>query len=160
MHREASRMRQAFSSEGRAGFIICLGALLILAMPRASAGEDFGFDKQTKADLQKVVSGQLAAFERGDAAAAEAFATPAIKQKFADPADFLAMVKRDYGALIHPKSTVFTEVVPSPHGPLQKMTVVAADGRVWTAIYAFQRVDGAWRISACGLQKDDSQQDI
>ena len=70
------------------------------------------------------------------------------------------MVKKDYGALIHPRSTQFAGVADSPHGPLQKMTVVAADGTVWSAIYSFEKVEGTWRITGCGLAKDETQQAI
>ena len=118
------------------------------------------FDATTTSELQSVITKQLDAIQHDDGPAAEAFATPAIRDRFPEPAKFMDMVKEHYAALLHPKSTSFGETAPSPHGPLQKMTVVAADGTVWTAVYAFEKIDGAWRISACGLAKDDSQRDI
>jgi hypothetical protein len=118
------------------------------------------FDAATRAALQNVVGQQLQAFARDDAPAAESFAAPAIRERFPDPAAFMEMVRSRYAALIRPKATQFAGVLPSPHGPLQKMTVVAADGTVWSAIYSFEQVGDQWRITGCGLQQDGSQQDI
>ena len=130
-------------------------ALVAMLVGGASA-EDY--DTGTRTALQGVVAKQLEAFGRGDGATAEAFAAPGIRSQFPDPAQFFAMVKNHYGALIKPKSTTFTGVEASPHGPLQKMTVVAADGTVWSAIYAFEKVNGEWRITGCALEQDKNQQ--
>ena len=126
-----------------------------LAAP--SQGEPEAFDARTRGELQGIITKQLAAFGRDDASEAESFASPHLKERFPDPANFFAMVKENYAALLKPRSTHFEETSDSPHGPLQKMTVVAADGTVWTAVYAFERVDGEWRISGCGLMKQESQ---
>ena len=154
-----------FSSSSRGSAVLQgIGAVLLTAWlhvavaPAATAAD--AFDAKTKSDIQSVITNQLAALNRGDAKAAEDFAAPAIKEKFPEPARFFDMVKENYGALIHPKSTQFNETSPSPHGPLQKMTIVAADGTVWSAIYSFEQVDGQWRISGCGLERDENQQEI
>ena len=135
------------------------GVVLTLSLP-ARADQTPAFDAAVTSAIQSVITRQLDAFQKDDGPAAEAFAAPAIKDRFPEPSTFLAMVKEHYGALIHPRSTSFGEIVPSPHGPLQKMTIVASDGLVWTAVYSFEKVDGEWRITACGLAKDDSQRDI
>ena len=132
--------------------------LSILASQVAAA--DAVYDAATRTAIQGVITRQLDAFGHADARGAEAFAAPAIQDRFPEPSDFFAMVKENYAALINPKSASFDETTPSPHGPLQKVTIVAADGTVWTAIYALEQVDGEWRIDACGLEKDDEQQDI
>ena len=125
--------------------------------PHAGAEE---YDAPTRLALQSVVSEQIEALGRGDGAAAEAFAAPGVRQLFPDPAMFLAMVRNNYAALINPRSSTFTEVRDSPDGPLQKVTVVAADGSVWSAVYAFEKVDGAWRITGVVLARDVTQQAI
>ena len=140
------------------GLCLLIASSHVAFVPAVSAAE--AFDAKTKADIQNVITNQLAALSRGDAKAAEEFAAPAIKEKFPEPGKFFDMVKENYGALIHPKSTQFNETSPSPHGPLQKMTVVAADGTVWSAIYSFEQVDGQWRITGCGLERDETQQEI
>ena len=135
-----------------------IAATAALLLAGAAAAEDY--DAGTRTALQNVISKQLEALGRNDGAAAEAFAAPGIRSQFPDPAKFFGMVKDHYGALIKPKSTTFNGVEDSPHGPLQKMTVVAADGTVWSAIYAFEKVDGEWRISGCALEEDKNQQAI
>ena len=140
------------------GLLLLIAGSQVAFAPAASAAD--GFDAKTTAAIQSVITNQLAALNRGDAKAAEDFAAPAIKEKFPEPNKFFDMVKENYGALIHPKSTQFNETAPSPHGPLQKMTVVAADGTVWSAIYSFEQVDGQWRITGCGLERDENQQEI
>ena len=139
----------------RTAAVAATAALLLVG---AAAAEDY--DAGTRTALQNVISKQLEALGRNDGAAAEAFAAPGIRSQFPDPAKFYGMVKDHYGALIKPKSTTFNGVEDSPHGPLQKMTVVAADGTVWSAIYAFEKVDGEWRISGCALEEDKNQQAI
>ncbi len=130
------------------------------AMMLASAAVAEDYDPGTKTALQDIVAKQLDAFARGDSAAAEVFAAPAIRDQFPDPAKFFAMVKDHYAALIKPKSRTFTGVESSPHGPLQKVTIVAADGTVWAAIYSFEKVEGEWRITGCALEEDKNQQAI
>ena len=127
----------------------------------AAAPQDAGaYDAATKAAIQSVITRQLDAFNHDNAKSAEDFAAPSIRERFPEPARFLAMVKEHYSQLIHSKSTTFGEIEASPHGPLQKVTVVASDGTVWTAIYSFEQANGEWRISGCGLEKVEGQQDI
>lgn len=133
---------------------------LVSGFAGSGAFAEDAFDSKTKVDIQGVISRQLDAFEHQDAKRAETFASQAIKDRFPEPAKFFDMVKEHYAPLIHPKSTSFGEIASSPHGPLQKMTIVAADGTVWTAIYSFEQVNGEWHITGCGLAKDDNQQDI
>ncbi len=134
--------------------------LAIPVLPAAatlSASELDAFDAPTRTALQDIITRQLAALGREDATEAESFASPQLRERFPDPAGFFAMVKENYAPLLKPRSTKFEETSDSPHGPLQKLTVVAADGTVWIAVYAFERVDGQWRISGCGLMKEESQ---
>ncbi len=139
-------------------------AALVLAgsilASRVAVADDPAYDASTRTAIQSVIAKQLDAFGHADAKGAEAFAAPSIQDRFPEPSEFFAMVKENYAALINPKSTSFGETTPSPHGPLQKVTIVAADGTVWTAIYSLEQVSGEWRINACGLLKDDSQQAI
>ncbi len=134
-------------------------AVLILGLATPAVADE-PYDAATKSAIQTVITHQLDAFAHDDPKGAEAFASPAIQNRFPEPTQFFDMVKKNYGALLHPKSTQFGEIAPSPHGPLQKMIVVAADGTVWNAIYSFEQVEGSWRITGCGLEKVEGQQDI
>lgn len=147
------------TSIGRLSCALSCATWLWLA-PIEPAVADPSVDPATRTAIQEVITKQLQAFAKDDAAGAEAFASKGIQQKFPEPAKFLAMVKTGYAALIRPKSTQFGETTASPHGPIQKMMVVAADGTVWTATYVMEAADGGWRIVGCGLEKVEGQQDI
>lgn len=140
------------------GRLTC-AALLTFALTGASAAED-AYDQATRTAIQDVITQQLDAFAHADAAKAETFAASAIRKKFPEPKQFFEMVRANYGALIHPKRTHFDDTAKSPHGPIQKMTIVAADGTIWTAIYSLEEAEGSWRITGCGLEKLEGQQDI
>ena len=134
------------------------GGVAPASLQAASSPDASGpYDTATRSELQGIITKQLDALDRGDASAAESLATPQFRDRYPDPAAFLAMVKEHYSPLLKPRRTHFEETSDSPHGPLQKMTVIASDGTVWTAVYAFERISGEWRISGCGLMKQDSQ---
>jgi hypothetical protein len=104
-------------------------------------------------DIQTLITAQMDAFDQGDAVRAESFAAPGIKTLFPDAAGFLGMVRQSYAPLIHPRATHFQPTETSPAGTMQHVTIVAADGVVWTAIYALEKIDGRWAISGCVLVK-------
>ncbi len=104
-------------------------------------------------DIQTVITTQIDAFGRDDAAQAESFASEGIKSKFPDASSFLGMVKQSYPALVRPRSTHFEPTMTSDSGTVQKVTVVDANGGVWTAVYTLEKVDGHWVISGCALLK-------
>lgn len=143
----------------KSALILCL-LLTAVASNGSIYAAEAPYDAATKTALQTVIRHQLEAFRNNDGRAAESFAAPDIQAQFASPHEFMSMVQRSYAALIDPRSTIFTDTVPSPYGPLQKMTVVAKDGSVWTAIYSFEQVDGQWRITGCGLGHEADQEDI
>ena len=133
---------------------------LLVAAYVGSARADEPVDQATKAALQSAITGQLEAIGHDDGTKAESFASKGIREKFPDGPAFMAMVHDNYAALVHPKSTAFGAIEPSPHGPLQAVTIVAADGTVWTAIYSFEQADGGWSITGCSLAREPGQQDI
>lgn len=131
----------------RAPQALILFAALALATPSRAAGA--GADS----DIQSTITSQIEAFDQGDAVKAESFASPGIKTLFPDASSFFGMVQRSYAPLIHPRSTHFEPTVTAPEGTVQHVTIVAADGIVWTAVYSLERVDGRWVISGCVLVK-------
>lgn len=121
-------------------------AVALLATTTARAA-DTGADP----DIQSTITAQIDAFGAGDAARAESFASPGIRSMFPDASAFYGMVKQSYGALVHPRSTHFEPTVTADGGAVQHVTVVDADGVVWTAVYSLEKVDGRWAISGCVL---------
>lgn len=132
---------------------LATAACLAASAPAARADS---VDKATQDALQSVITQQLDAFGRDDAATAQSFAAPGIKQKFPDADAFNAMVHQSYAPLIHPRSTHFEQAGTTALGPIEKVTIVDDKGQVWTAIYSFEQVDGQWRINGCALVREQS----
>ena len=126
-------------------FLFCASAILVSPV-RAE-------DMPDGAAFETVIRSQLDAIGRGDAVTAQSFASPGIKQKFPDAAQFLNMVRQSYAPLVNPKSTHFEQAGDTGLGPMEKVTIVDSSGVVWTAIYTFEQVDGQWRITGCSLLK-------
>jgi len=128
-------------------------ALVALAMfvPKSPAKAD---ESGNRAAVEAVISQQMEAFKRDDAAAAYAFASPGIKALFPDPGSFIAMVQRSYAPVYRPKSVAFGELKATADGLSQTVAIIDSDGAAWTAIYTLARdPDGQWRITGCVLLK-------
>ena len=123
--------------------------LFAAAFATSSRAADAGADP----DIQATITSQIDAFDRGDADKAESFASPGIKSMFPDASAFYGMVKQSYAPLVHSRSTHFEPTVTADGSTIQHVTVVDADGAVWTAVYAMEKVDGHWTISGCTLVK-------
>ena len=163
----SSLIRFAFSRLASARFSIpafaALSVLLVslaLALAGAApapshASADGPAIETAEADLFKsLIDKQIAAFRADDAAAAYAFASPAIQRKFVDAETFMALVKAKYAAVHRPRSYSFGGARRSHVGPIQEVNLIGPDGGAWRAIYAFERQrDGSWRISGCFLSK-------
>ena len=133
---------------------LCLAGGLASTVPHLARAAEV--DKATQDKLQSIITQQIDAFGRDDAAVAQSFAAPGIKDKFPDAKDFNAMVHRSYAPLIHPKSTRFDATGQAGAGAAQTVTIVDADGQAWTALYSFEQIDGQWRINGCVLVKEQS----
>lgn len=105
---------------------------------------------------QAIITQQLDAFVRDDAAAAYAFAAPEIRAKFADPGAFMAMVKRAYPPVYRHRSVQFGEQVRSGDEVRQRVTIVDGENEVWGGMYTLDKQpDGLWRITSCLLVKSE-----
>lgn len=113
-------------------------------------------DPGSRTAIQATISQQLDAFRAGDGVTAESFASPSIRDRFPDPAGFMAMVRQAYGALVKPRSSHFGSLDQTPLGLVQKLSVVDSNGQTWTAAYVMTLVDGVWRISGCYMLKEDA----
>jgi ketosteroid isomerase-like protein len=137
-----------------AAFLALFAILLAVLAPAASADDVSAADKSA---MQAIVSGQIAAFAHDDAAAAYAYASPAIQGIFPTPDAFMAMVKTGYGAIYRPRSVVFGDVAMGDAGPVAKVYVTGADGESFVALYSFQKQpDGSWKINGVQIIKDDT----
>ncbi len=127
-------------------FILLTVLLLSLASP-ARAGDDV-------AAAQNVIRSQAEAFGRDDAAAAFAYAAPAIHDVFPQADIFLSMVRNNYAPVYRHKSFEFGEARVRDGTIAQRVHIIDADGIAWEALYTLeQEPDGSVKIIGCVLLK-------
>ncbi|MEO5701239.1 MAG: DUF4864 domain-containing protein [Casimicrobiaceae bacterium] len=102
--------------------------------------------------VQQVIGQQLAALKTGRAEAAFGYAAPGIRQRFATPTAFLAMVATSYAELIAARHTEFLEGAVIEGQVIQPLRLIAPDNKVSVALYIMERQpDGGWRIAGCAI---------
>jgi Domain of unknown function (DUF4864) len=127
--------------------LVLLAALLLGLAAPASAADDV-------ATAQGIIRSQVEAFSRDDAAAAYAYAAPAIQKIFPQADIFLGMVQRNYAPVYRHKSFEFGEARAVDGKIAQAVHIVDADGVPWEALYTLeQQPDGSVKISGCVLLK-------
>lgn len=110
---------------------------------------------------QTVIAAQIEAFLMDDAAAAYAFASPTIRQKFPDEASFFDMVKRGYAPVYRPGNFGFGRARISGETVLQEVLIKGTDGKDWTAIYQLVRQpDGSYKINGVHMTRSAAGSDI
>lgn len=127
------------------GILAFLGAHLSVSAQGVSDAE--------ATEFQRIITSQLNAFSADDGASAYAFAAPNIQRLFPSPEIFLSMVKKGYAPVYRRQSYAFGKVGNEMGGqPTQHVTIIDANGKAWTALYAMERQpDGSWKISGCSL---------
>lgn len=126
---------------------ILLAALLIGLGAPARAGNDL-------ATAQGVITSQVEAFGRDDAATAYSYAAPAIQGMFPQPDIFLSMVQRNYAPVYRHKRFEFGEAQVADGKIAQRVNIIDADGEAWEALYTLeQQPDGSLKIIGCVLIK-------
>lgn len=129
----------------RAAFAICM----LLLSPAGPANADDPVET-----VQNVIASQIEAFLRDDAAAAYAFASPTIRQKFPDEASFFDMVKRGYAPVYRPGNFAFGRSKVSGNTVLQEVMISGSDGKDWTAVYQVVRQpDGSYKINGVHMMR-------
>jgi hypothetical protein len=110
-------------------------------------------DEAGIAAAQSVVESQIRAFQRGDDAAAYAFAAPSIKRIFPTLDSFMGMVTNGYQPVQKPKSFAFGQAEqPSPSTVVQRVQLVGPDGKDYEAVYTLElQPDGSFLITGVSL---------
>ena len=127
--------------------LVLLTALLLSLAAPARAADDV-------ATAQGIIRSQVEAFSRDDAAAAYAYAAPAIQKIFPQADIFLGMVQRSYAPIYRHKSFEFGEARAADGKIAQQVHIVDADGVPWEALYTLeQQPDGSLKIIGCVLIK-------
>jgi hypothetical protein len=134
---------------------LALVAVLFAGLFTASASAE---DAQPAIDAKALISRQLDAFARDDAAAAYALAAPGLKTMFADSDGFMAMVRDKYTPVYRHRSVDFGDPVVDGDDIAISATLVDNDNQVWTAIYKLaKQPDGQWLIGGCVLIKSQDK---
>ena len=138
--------------------LICVMGMLLASLPASISAAQMPDATDTEL-MQSVISLQLDAFSRDDAATAYAQASPVIQAKFQSKEIFMAMVRQGYAVLIQPQRVEFLGAQETPDGPVFGVQVYARDGSSWIAAYQMMRDDTRnWRINGCQLMRVAGQQ--
>lgn len=128
-------------------FLLILAFAIMLISPRQGEAEP-----GAAAAIRDVIENQLEAFKAGDAEAAFAYATPAVRQRFGTAEHFIAMVREGYSPIYRNRSFVFGPLGDHHGATIQIVNVVGEDGEAAHAYYIMERQgDGDWRIAGCML---------
>jgi hypothetical protein len=127
--------------------LILLVALFIGLAAPVRAADDV-------AAAQAIIHAQAEAFARDDAAAAYAYAAPAIQGMFPQADAFMDMVRNNYAPVYRHRSFEFGEGRVSAGTIAQQVHIIDADGVAWEALYTLeQQPDGSLKIIGCVLLK-------
>ncbi|AWN38629.1 DUF4864 domain-containing protein [Methylobacterium radiodurans] len=131
----------------RLTFSVILSALLLT--PAAA------IDEADRTAARGVITRQVEAFGRDDAATAYDQAAPGIRTLFPTPEVFLGMVRTNYAPVYRHRTFVFGTAEDSGGtGLLQSVAIQDIYGVDWTAEYSLERQsNGQWRIAGCRLTK-------
>ena len=127
--------------------LVLLVAFLIGLATPVRAADDI-------AAAQTIIRSQVEALGRDDAAAAYAFAAPAIQDMFPQADIFMDMVRKSYAPVYRHKSFEFGEARVSDGQIAQRVHIIDADGVPWEALYTLEeQPDGSVKIIGCVLLK-------
>ena len=106
--------------------------------------------------IEVVITRQLEAFRRDDAAAAFAIASPFIQGTFGDAGTFVMMVERGFRPIRRSERHRFLNLDTVEGRLIQRVLIDGADGSTAVARYEMIVVDGQWRINGCALEKGEA----
>ncbi len=126
--------------------LFALSLALITALTTAGQAEVRPSTPEVKADLQRVIEQQLAAFRANDFATAYSFAHTGIQAQF-PVSDFEKMVRAQYPRIADSTGATFLVVIDDGSKAAVEVRVTGADGKAAEYQYLLQREDDVWRIS-------------
>jgi len=128
------------------------GWLVMLALWWAAVAQAAEVSAADAKAARAVIEGQLAALAADDAKRAFGYATPALREQFGTPENFIEMVRTSYPVVYRPASVAFLKPQWFERELVQGVHMSDGHGVLWLALYRLQRQkDRSWRISACQL---------
>ena len=129
--------------------LVILIALMIGVAAPVRAADD-------AADAKSIITSQVEAFIRDDAAAAYSYASPLLHELFPQAEMFMGMVRGGYPPVYRHKSFQLAEFSTADGRMTQRANIIDANGVAWEAVYSLERQDdGTLKISGCSLVKMD-----
>ena len=126
--------------------------LLFFALPAVAQTMPSDVGEADKQAIRMVIEEQLGAFQRDDAQAAFAQASPNIQAIFQTPDRFMAMVRGGYPPVYRPRQVEFRDIVDIDGTPTQRVFIIGPDGAPFMALYPMElQDDGTWKIGGCYL---------
>ena len=114
--------------------------------------------KSDREKIQRVITLQLRAFERNDAAIAFSYATADTRKVFGTPRQFMEMVRSGYAPLLKHGSREFLEAANVNGLTIQPVKFFTTDDDIVVALYTMERqADNEWRIGGCELAPNSLQ---
>ena len=127
-------------------------ALLFFAFPAVAQNLPSSVGEADRQAIRMVIEEQLGAFQRDDANAAFAQASPNIQEIFQTPEQFMRMVRTGYQSVYRPQQVEFRDIVEVDGAPVQRVFIIGPDGAPIMALYPMERqADGSWKIGGCYL---------
>ena len=111
---------------------------------------------EMKEKFQAVIRGQLAAFRKGDFAAAYKFAATGIREQF-PLADFEAMVKSSYPSIAKNTDVIFGLTLDDGDKAVVNVRVVGEKDESVSYQYLLQREGEEWRIGGVYKLRDEAK---
>ena len=126
--------------------------VLFFAAPAGAQTMPAEIGEADRQAIRMVIEEQLGAFQRDDAQAAFARATPGIQAIFKSPERFMDMVRRGYQPVYRPRQVEFRDIIDIDGAPTQRVFIIGPDGAPVMALYPMERqADGTWKIDGCTL---------
>ena len=126
--------------------------LLFFAIPAVAQTMSSSVGEADRQAIRMVIEEQLGAFQRDDADAAFAQASPNIQKIFQTADQFMRMVRGGYQAVYRPRKVEFRDIIDIGGAPTQRIFIIGPDGVPVIALYPMERqADGTWKIGGCYL---------
>jgi len=132
--------------------LVLVLALFLVGAAAASPAAEVSVEDAVA--IRAVITSQLDALARDDAARAFSFATEGIRERFGTADAFIDMVRTSYTVVYRPKSVHFEKPVIISGEVIQPVRMTDGEGQLWVALYPMERqANGVWRINGCQLQR-------
>ena len=137
----------------RLAFPLAWSLAAVLALSLASQARAEPVSPADTRAARAVVAAQLEAFAADDAKRAFSYAAPSIREMFATPDQFMAMVRGGYPVVYRPQGVTFLNPAWVQGQLVQGVHLTDSSGGLWLASYRLERQpDKSWRISGCEVQ--------